>query len=367
VIPVSLPEVGSGEEAAVLDTLRSGMLAMGPRTEAFERAWADYCGVRHAVFLANGTLALEALLEASGIGPGDEVITVAFTFNATVSAVLRRGARPVFVDVREDDFTMDPAAVEAAITERTRAILPVHLYGLMADMAPLADIARHHSILLIEDAAQAHGASYRGRRAGCCGPAMFSTYATKNLQTGEGGLVTTDDDHLAAELRLLRNHGMPARHRHQRLGTNLRPTDLAAALGLAGLERLDARNEQRRRNAAGLSAGLSGYLTPRVPDGREHAWHQYTMRFPGERDRVARDLAERGVGSIAYYPVPVHRQAYLRRAFPDVADVSLPVTERLATEVLSLPVRPNLSDAEVETVIGAVRAVATPVLAGASA
>ena len=366
-IPVALPDVGAAEESAVLDVLRSGMLAMGPRTEAFERAWAEYCGVRHAVFLANGTLALEALLEASGVGPGDEVVTVAFTFNATVSAILRRGARPVFVDVREDDFMIDPAAVETAITERTRAILPVHLYGLMADMDPLVEIARRHSLLLFEDAAQAHGATYRGRRAGSFGPAMFSTYATKNLQTGEGGLVTTDDDALATDLRLLRNHGMRARYQHERLGTNLRPTDLAAALGLAGLKRLDERNEQRRRNAARLTEGLSGYLTPRVPEGREHVWHQYTMRFPGERDRIARELAARGVGSIAYYPVPVHHQAYLQRAFPEVADVSLPVTERLAAEVLSLPVRPNLSDDEVDTVIGAVRALATPVLAGAPA
>jgi dTDP-4-amino-4,6-dideoxygalactose transaminase len=360
VIYISKPDIGEAEEAAVLEVLRSGMLAMGARTAAFEEAWAAYCGVRHAVFMGNGTIAQEALLEACGIGPGDEVITVSFTFNATVSALLRVGAVPVFVDVQASDFAMDPSQVEAAITPRTRAILPVHLYGLMADMAPLAEIAERHGILLLEDAAQAHGAAYRGRRAGQFGPAMFSLYATKNLMTGEGGFATTDDDAVADRLRLIRNHGMRQRYYHESLGTNFKPTDLAAAIGLAQLARLDERTAQRRRNAERLSAGLDGYLVPTVPEGREHVWHQYTVRFPGERDAVATALAERGIGTMIYYPVPVHRQAYLQALVPGSEDVPLPVTDRLAAEVLSIPVRPNLTDDEVDQVIEAVRAVARP-------
>jgi dTDP-4-amino-4,6-dideoxygalactose transaminase len=361
VIPISKPDLGPEDEAAVVAVLRSGMLAMGPRTAEFEAAWAAYCGVRHAVFMANGTLAQEAVLQALGIGPGDEVVTVAFSFNATVSVILRVGARPVFVDIRAEDFCMDPAAVEAAITPRTRAIMPVHLYGLMADMDPLGEIAARHGLPIIEDAAQAHGATYHGRRAGGFGPAMFSLYATKNLMTGEGGFATTDDDELADRLRLFRNHGMRVRYQHEALGTNYKPTDLAAALGLAQLARLDERTARRRRNAARLSEGLRGFLTPREPEGRQHAWHQYTMRFPGERARVIEGLTERGIGTLIYYPVPIHRQPYLEAYLPGARDLDLPVTNALSEEVLSIPVRPNLTDEELEAVISAVREVATPV------
>ena len=360
-IPISRPDVGPAEEQAVLDVLRSGMLAMGRRTAEFEERWAAYCGVRHAVMMSNGTVALEAILRALGIGPGDEVITVSFTFNATVSAILQVGARPVFVDVRGDDFCIDPDQVEERITPRTRAILPVHLYGLMGDMDPLVEIAERHGLRIIEDAAQAHGATYRGRRAGQLGPAMFSLYATKNLMTGEGGFATTDDDDLAERLRLYRNHGMRVRYHHDELGTNFKPTDLAASLGLAQLSRLDERTAQRRRNAARLADGLRDYLVPVVPEGREHVWHQYTIRFPGERQRVVDGLTERGIGTLIYYPVPVHRQEYLQTYLPGAADLDLPVTNRLADEVLSIPVRPNLTDDELTAVIAAVREVATPV------
>ena len=225
-IPISKPDIGPAEEAAVLEVLRSGMLAMGRKTAAFEEAWAAYCGVRHAILMSNGTVAQEAVLHGLGIGPGDEVITVSFSFNATVSVILRAGATPVFVDIREDDFNMDPDQVEAAITPRTKAIMPVHLYGLMADMAPLEEIARRHNLVIIEDAAQAHGAAYQGRRAGQFGPAMFSLYATKNLMTGEGGFATTDDDDVADRIRLFRNHGMRVRYYHEELGTNYKPSDL---------------------------------------------------------------------------------------------------------------------------------------------
>jgi dTDP-4-amino-4,6-dideoxygalactose transaminase len=359
-IPISRPDIGPAEEEAVLEVLRSGMLAMGKRTAAFEAAWANYCGVQHAIFMSNGTVALEAILYALGVGLGDEVITVSFSFNATVSAILRVGATPVLVDVCEDDFCMDPAAVEAAITPRTKAILPVHLYGLMADMDPLVQIAELHDVAIVEDAAQAHGATYHGRRAGQFGPAMFSLYATKNLMTGEGGFATTDDDELADRIRLFRNHGMRVRYHHEALGTNFKPTDLAAALGLAQLGRLDERTEQRRRNAAYLKENLADFWTPGVPAGRGHVWHQYVMRFPGERQRVIDGLAERGVGSLIYYPVPIHRQAYLQAYLPGAADRPLPVTDRLADEVLAIPVHPRLSEADLEAIVAAIRAVATP-------
>jgi perosamine synthetase len=258
---------------------------------------------------------------------------------------------------------MDPDLVEAAITPRTKAIMPVHLYGLMADMEPLAAIARRHGLVLIEDAAQAHGATCGEKRAGQFGPAMFSLYATKNLMTGEGGFATTDDDALAEELRLYRNHGMRVRYYHDELGTNFKPTDLAAALGLAQLAKLDERTDRRRRNAARLSEGLRGYLVPREPAGRGHAWHQYTMRFPGHRDAVVAGLTERGVGTLIYYPVPVHRQAYLQAFVPGAADLDLPVTNRLSEEVVSIPVRPNLTDEELDTIVSAIREVAAPVAA----
>ena len=360
-IPISKPEIGPAEEEAVLRVLRSGMVAMGRTVAEFEAAWAAYCGVRHAIMMSNGTVATEAILRALGIGPGDEVVTVSFSFNATVSTILQVGATPVFVDIRESDFTMDPDAVEAVITPRTKAIMPVHLYGLMADMGPLVEIARRHGLTIIEDAAQAHGASYRGLKAGRFGPAMFSLYATKNLMTAEGGFATTDDDALADRLRLYRNHGMRQRYYHDELGTNFKPTDIAAALGLAQLPRLDERTERRRRNAARLSEGLRGYLTPRVPDGREHVWHQFTMRFPGERQRVIDGLTERGIGTLIYYPVPIHMQAYLQRYVPGASGLDLPVTNRLGDEVLSIPVRPNLTDEEIDTIVAAVREVATPV------
>jgi len=367
VIHISKPDIGPAEEEAVLGVLRSGMLAMGKKTAAFEEAWAAYCGVKHAVLMSNGTVALEAILRGLGIGPGDEVITVSFTFNATVSTILQAGATPVFVDIRADDFCMDPDLVEAAITPRTKAILPVHLYGLMADMDPLLAIAERHGLALVEDAAQAHGAAYGGRRAGGFGPAMFSLYATKNLMTGEGGFATTDDDDLADRLRLYRNHGMRVRYHHDELGTNFKPTDLAAAIGLAQLTRLDERTEQRRRNAARLAEGLRGYVVPGVPEGRDHAWHQFTMRFPGERERVIEGLTERGIGTLIYYPVPVHEQAYVQSYVPGAADLDLPVTNQLSDEVLSIPVRPNLAPEELEAVIAAIRGVATPIGQAATA
>ena len=359
-IPISRPEIGAAEETAVLEVLRSGMIAMGARTKAFEEAWAAYCDTRHAIYMANGTVTQEAILRALGIGEGDEVITPSFSFNATASAIFNTGATPVFVDVREDDFNLDPEHVERAMTSRTKAILAVHLYGQLADMDALTDIAQRHDVHLLEDAAQAVGATYNGQRAGSFGPAMFSLYATKNVMSGEGGMATTEDDELADRLRLYRNHGMRVRYEHESLGTNLKPTDLAAALGQAQLAEADRRNERRRANARFLTEALSDYMTPSQLEGREHVWHQYTLRLPGQRDQVAEALRERGIGTMIYYPVPIHRQPYVMARLPHVEDQPLPVTDLLAAEVLSIPVRPDLTEQELATIVQGVREVATP-------
>jgi perosamine synthetase len=349
-VPISRPEFGTAEEQAVVEVMRSGQIAMGPKTAEFENAWAAYCGVKHAVMMANGTVAMEALLRGLGIGLGDEVITVSFSFNATVSTILQVGASPVFVDVRDHDFCIDPSQVAAAVTPRTKAIMPVHLYGQMADMEPLERIARQHGLVIIEDAAQAHGASYQGRKAGSFGPAMFSLYATKNVAVGEGGVITTDDDRLADWLRVYRNHGMRVRYYHDALGTNFKPTDLAAAIGLAQLATLDDRNERRRANAARLTNELRGCVVPSVGEGRTHVWHQYTVRVAERRDAVRDALAARGVGANVYYPVPIHRQAYVDSR-TELANAYLPMTDRLSADVLSLPVRANLLADELDHVI----------------
>jgi dTDP-4-amino-4,6-dideoxygalactose transaminase len=300
------------------------------------------------------------------VGDGDEVVTVPFTFIASATSVLYTGAKPVFVDVRDDDFCIDPARVEAAVTPRTRAIMPVSLYGQPADMPALAEIAERRGLALIEDAAQAHGATVGDARSGSWGVGCFSFYPTKNMTTGEGGMLTTADAELAEHARLLREHGMKVRYHHDLLGYNFRMTDVHAAIGLAQLAKLPGYNARRREIAARYDAELRGVITPAVRPGVTHVYHQYTLRV-GRRDEFAEALRERGVGSGIYYPIPVHRQT------PFVAlgygEQSFPVTERLAEEVLSIPVHPSLTDDEVTTVIGAVNEVAAALgpIAGGSA
>jgi perosamine synthetase len=351
VIPIARPQMGEEEKQRVWDAMASGTLAQGPRVAEFEAAFASMVGVPHAVATSSGTTALHLALLAYDIGPGDEVITVPFTFIASANSILYTGARPVLVDVREDDFTIDVEQVEAAITPRAKAIMPVSLYGQPADLPGLAEIAERRGLALVEDAAQAHGASIGGRRSGSWGAGAFSFYPTKNMTTGEGGMVTTADGELAARMRLLREHGMKVRYHHDVLGYNFRMTDLAAAIGLAQLPKLAGYNDRRRAIAARYDAELRGVITPTVRAGVTHVYHQYTIRVAG-RDAFADRLAERGVGSAIYYPVPVHRQK------PFIAlgygDNRFPVTERLTHQVLSIPVHPSLTDDEVATVIGAV-------------
>ncbi|MEO7664831.1 MAG: DegT/DnrJ/EryC1/StrS family aminotransferase, partial [Candidatus Limnocylindrales bacterium] len=248
-IPIARPDLGQEEIDAVAEVIRSGIVAQGPKVKALEVAWSEYCGVRHTVAMANGTLALMATFACLGIGPGDEVITVSHTFAATANSILSTGAMPVFVDIEPDTYLIDAKRIEAAITPRTRAIVPVHLFGLVADMDMIRAIADRHGLEVVEDACQAHGATFRGRKAGSFGHGTFSLYATKNMTTGEGGFVTTNDDALADRLRLHRNQGMRARYQFETLGFNYRMTDLNAAIGLVQLEKLD-RNTARRQAIA---------------------------------------------------------------------------------------------------------------------
>jgi dTDP-4-amino-4,6-dideoxygalactose transaminase len=354
-IPIARPQMGAEEKRAVLAALESGGLAQGVRVRELEEAFAAFVGVPHAVATSSGTTALHLALLAAGIGDGDEVITVPFTFIASASAVLHAGARPAFVDVGVHDFCIDPSLVEAAITPRTRAILPVSLYGQPADLPALAEIAERHGLRILEDAAQAHGAAIGERRSGTWGIGCFSFYPTKNMTTGEGGMLTTSDPEVAERARLLREHGMKVRYRHDLLGYNFRMTDVHAAIGLAQLPKLLAANARRRAIAARYDTELHGVITPTARPGVTHVYHQYTLRV-ARRDEFAERLRERGVGTGIYYPVPVHRQPPLVELGYGAG--AFPVSERLSTEVLSIPVHPSLTDDEVATVIAAVNAVA---------
>jgi dTDP-4-amino-4,6-dideoxygalactose transaminase len=353
-VPLSRPLIGEQEKAAVLRVLESGGLAQGARVAEFEQHFAAYIGVAHAVATSSGTTALHLALLAHGIGPGDEVITSSFTFIASPNAVLFTGATPIFADIDPVTFNLDPAAVERAITPRTRAIMPVHLFGLPADMDRFLDIARRHDLLLIEDAAQAHGAAIRGRRAGSFATGCFSFYPTKNMTTGEGGIITTNDEQVAERARLLRSHGMKVRYHHDMLGYNFRMSDIHAAIGIVQMDYLEQWNEIRREHAAYLSRRLQGVVVPTEPEGYRHNFHQYTVRVPdGERDALLTALTQAGVGTGVYYPIPAHQQpVYLERGY----DVSLPVTEQACAEVLSLPVNPLLSSEDLDFVVGRVNA-----------
>ena len=350
-IPIARPQMGEEEKSRVWDAMASGSLAQGPRVREFEERFAEFIGARHAIATSSGTTALHLALLGHDIGPGDEVITVPFTFIASANSILYTGARPVFVDVDEHDFAMDVGKVEAAITPRTKAIMPVSLYGQPADMPAITEIADRHGLAVVEDACQAHGAGIEQRRSGTWGAGTFSFYPTKNMTTGEGGMLTTDDAELAERVRLLREHGMKVRYHHDVVGYNFRMTDIAAAIGLAQLPKLDGYNDRRREIAARYDRDLRGVVTPTVRPGVTHVYHQYTIRVQ-RRDEFAERLKERGVGSAIYYPIPVHRQK------PFVAlgygDEAYPVTDRLTEEVLSIPVHPSLSDDEVAQVIGAV-------------
>jgi perosamine synthetase len=354
-IPISKPFIGQQEQDAVALVLASGQLAQGPEVAAFEAEFsAELADGLPSVAVNSGTSALHLAVLALGIGPGDEVIVPSFTFAATANAVAITGAVPVFVDIDPVSFCIDPAAVRAAITPRTRAVIPVHLFGHPADLVELQAVCAGAGLQLIEDAAQAHGAAVDGRLVGTWGDAgCFSFYPTKNMMSAEGGMVTAREEDVARRVRLLRNQGQEIRYRNEVVGLNNRMTDICAAIGRQQLLRVGAWNERRRENAAFLSGHLEGVATPTVADGVVHAFHQYTIRVVGhERDAFMEQLRARGVGCDVYYPVPVHQLP------PYGADVDLPHTAQAAAEVLSLPVHPHLSDADLQTVVEVVNDVA---------
>lgn len=356
-IPFIKPILGEQEVDAVARVIRSGIIAQGPEVAAFEKEFAELCGVRHAVAVNSGTAALHALMSACGIGPGDEVITTPFTFIATASAIRMCGATPVFADIDGTSYNLDAASVRAAITPRTRAILAVHLYGLPCDMDSLAAVAKENDLVLLEDACQAVGASWRGRRAGGLGlGAAFSTYATKNLSTGEGGLVTTDDDQVADFVRRFRHHGQPpgGRYVYSHLGYNYRMTDIAAAIGRCQLTQIEAWNARRRDIAKRYNDALDrlpGVTVPASPPDAEHVFHLYTLRVSGDRQRFSEALAAGGVSSGVYYPIPLYRTGIFGDAW---RAEDFPRCEAAAAQVLSIPCHPALSDHDVDQVIAVV-------------
>lgn len=339
--------------AALRRVADSGWYILGPEVAAFEAEFAAYHSAAHAVGVANGTDAIELALRAADIGSGDEVITVSHTAMATVTAIEDTGARPVLVDIDPRSFTLDPQQARDAITERSRAIVVVHLYGCPAEMNALKAIAAAHDLLLIEDCAQAHGAEYRGQKAGTIGHmGAFSFYPTKNMGAyGDGGAVVTDDDQLADKLRKLRNYGQTTRYTHQSRGTNSRLDELQAAVLRVKLKHLDRHNQRRRDIAARYHEHLRGVVTPFVADGTLHACHLYVIR-DGKRDQLMAELKARDIGTLIHYPIPVHLQESHRDLGLEAG--SLPETEKAAREILSLPMYIGLSDAEVMRVCAAI-------------
>lgn len=350
-VPLVRPMIGPKERAAVNRVLLSEQLAQGKEVEAFEAEFAAMCGTRHAVAVNSGTAALFVALAAHGIGSGDEVIVPPFSFVATANAVLMTGARPVFADVREDDFNIDPELIAEHITPRTRAIIPVHLYGQPADMALIMQIAQRHNLAVIEDACQAHAAEWQGQRAGSFGTGTFSFYPTKNMTTSEGGMLTTNDAEIADKARLLRAHGASRTYHHVALGYNYRMTDIAAAMGRVQLARLPLFTRKRRASARFYDRHLRGVTTPREMPGAIHVYHQYTIRVAEGRDELRAALTAKGIGSAIYYPLAIHQQPLYRGlGYED----SCPMAERLCNEVLSLPVWPGLKAEQRRRVVDAV-------------
>ncbi|PDS75101.1 DegT/DnrJ/EryC1/StrS family aminotransferase [Rhizobium sp. L43] len=342
-------------DSAVLGVLASGQYVLGEEVLRFEQEFADYCNVKHAIAVNTGTSALHLALLAAGIGPGDEVITVPFTFVATVSAICYSGARPVFVDVEPATLTMDPAELEAKITPRTKAIIPVHLYGQMADMSAIKAIADHYRIPVIEDACQAHGAQYQGRRAGSIGVSgCFSFYPGKNLGAcGEGGLVVTNSDEQAKTMRMLRDWGQEQRYHHLLKGFNYRMDAIQGAILRVKLRHLEAWTEARRDHARRYSSLLGGSPHLKIPvevADRRHVYHVYAVRSR-DRDGLQRALSAEGVPSGLHYPIPVH----LQKAHADLGYQAgdFPVSEAAAREVLSLPIYPEMPSRHVDQVAAA--------------
>ncbi|ACL16174.1 DegT/DnrJ/EryC1/StrS family aminotransferase [Methanosphaerula palustris] len=353
-IPIAQPTTGDEEIEAVMRVLKTGMLAQGSEVAAFEHEFADFCGVRHAIAVNSGTAALHAALAGLEIGPGDQVIVPTFSFFATASCASICGAEPVFVDVDPTTFNINPECVMEAITQKTRAVIGVHLFGQPFDINPISDICEDHNIALIEDAAQSHGARYHNKSVGGFGKAgCFSFYPTKNMTTGEGGMITTDDDGYAGTIRRFINHGQSEKYLHTMIGYNYRMTDIGGAIGRVQLQKLPGFNKKRIVHATYLDTHihLPGLVTPVHLPETDPVYHQYVIRVTDKcslnRDELIQNLHNNGIGTAVHYPIPIHRQpVYL----DSNKSPSCPVAERLCGEVLSVPVHPNITNPMLETI-----------------
>ncbi len=351
-IPMAKPKMGREEIDAVARVMESGFLAHGPEVEAFENEFSSYCDSRFGAAVSSGTSAIHLALAALGIGPGDEVITTSFSFIASASPILFLNAKPVLVDIDPKTFNLDPEAVRKAISDKTKAIIPVHLYGQCADMDRLLEIAG--DIPVLEDCAQAHGSKYKNKKAGSMGTAgMFSFYPTKNMTTGEGGMVVSDDQTFIDRIKMLRNHGQVARYDHHAIGYNLRMTSIAAAIGREQLKKLDEKNGRRKQNASMLTEGISsieGIEPPFVEEWNDPVFHQYTVRIPMKRDMVSERLTELGVGNKIFYPTTIASSPAMKQY-----EGTFPNAEKASKEVLSLPVHPEVSREDILKIISSLR------------
>lgn len=356
-VPIAKPIIGEEEIENVVEVLKSGMIAQGPKVMEFEEKFANWIGAKYGIATNSGTSALHVALLACGIGEGDEVITTPFTFIASGNAIVYTGATPVFADIDLDTYTIDPDSIENLITDKTKAILPVQLYGQAADMDKIREIAEKHDLKIIEDAAQAHGAEYNGEKVGTLGDmACFSFYPTKNMTTSEGGMITTNDEELAKKAQMFRAHGASERYHHDEIGYNFRMTDIAAAIGLAQLNVIDEFNNKRISNANYLNEQLKdveGIVTPKSPDNYKHVYHQYTIRVEkGNRDDWVEFLTNKGIGTGIHYPIPLYNQPIYKKLG---IEGDCPLAEKAADNVISLPVHPSLTKEDLNLVVDAVK------------
>ena len=358
-IPIAKPYIGDEEIKAVSEVLKSGMIAQGPKVLELEKRFAEFCGTKHAVTLNNGTAALHTSLHVAGIKQGDDVITTPFTFISTANTILMQQAKTVFVDIDEETFNIDPKKIEEKITNKTKAIVTVDLYGQLCDYESINEIAKKNNLIVIEDAAQSVNAEFNGKKAGSFGDiAAFSFYGTKNITCGEGGMITTDNDEFAQKIKLFRQHGRSSMssYEYENLGYNYRMTDISAAILLEQMKKIDLITKKRIENAEYLSKGLAsikGIKVPEVKKDGSHVFHQYTIRiqddFKLQRDKLVEYLNDKGIGCSVFYPKPLHLLNHFKTFGYKEGDFT--VAEKVCKEVLSLPVHPNLTKEQLDQII----------------
>jgi dTDP-4-amino-4,6-dideoxygalactose transaminase len=353
-IKISGPILDEEEKKAVIDVLDSGQLSQGEKVKQLEKLFAKYIGTKYAIALNSGTAALHLALIANEIGEGDEVITSPFSFVASASSILMTKAKPVFVDIEEDSFNINPDLIKEKITNKTKAVIPVHLFGYPSDMEKIIKIAKEHNLTIIEDACQAHGAKIGDKNVGTFGIGCFSFYPTKNITTGEGGMITTNDEKIDDLIRKLRNHGSLIRYHHDILGYNYRMTELSAAIGIAQLKKLEFFNSRRIENALYLKEKIKipGIVTPKLKNRYRHVFHQFTIRvtkkYKMTREKLIKKLKQNDIECEIYYPIPIHKQTLFKKLG---YDEKLPICEKITKEVLSLPIHPSVLKNDLNKII----------------